>query len=197
MLPFVPLFLTLPSAQIFDFFKAEIYRTDIWKSVAYLILGNALPENAEMAVPFFTGIGFSGAGLGNDAFSDIFSITYPGASNGITHAHSLFLQIFVSLGGIGIIVFLMIIFFIIQNCFSFGRCCIDKKLPSRIYNYAGMCSVVALSLCGLGEYIWYNPRVILIFWIICAISVSAKRSAYINDVNYLQLGKYTDNCDII
>lgn len=197
MLPFVPLFLTLPSAQIFDFFKTEIYRTDVWKSVAYLLLGNALPESAEMSIPFFTGIGFTGAGTGDGAFSDIFSITYPGSSNGITHTHSLFLQLFVSFGGIGIIVFLLIIFFIIQNCFSFGRCCIDKKLPSRIYNYAGMCSVVALSLCGLGEYIWYNPRVILIFWIICAISVSAKRSAYISDVNYLQLGKYTDNCELL
>ncbi|MBE6609839.1 MAG: hypothetical protein E7634_04145 [Ruminococcaceae bacterium] len=179
-------------AQIIDLFKAEHYRADIWNAVIYMLTGSALPESSELSGSVFTLLGLTGAGAGNGAFKDIFSVCYPGSSGNITHAHSLFLQLIASYGLIGVIVFLMIVFFIIQNCFSFGRCCINKNVPSRIYNYAGLSAVISLLLCGVGEYIWYNPRVVLIFWIICAISVSAKRSADFNDANYFQFGKYKD-----
>ena len=40
-----------------------------------------------------------------------------------------------------------------------------------------MCSVIAIILAGFGEYVWYNPRIMLIFWLFCGLTVCARRSA--------------------
>ena len=53
-------------------------------------------------------------------------------------------------------------------------------------------SIIALVICGIGEYIWYNPRVLLIFWLLCAISVSAKRSAEDEAERYMEFGELKD-----
>ena len=44
-----------------------------------------------------------------------------------------------------------------------------------------MCSVFAMVIIGLGEHLWYNPRMGLVFWLICGMSVCARRSA--NDLS--------------
>ena len=114
MIPFVPIFIQLPASLTTAFFGDELYRIEIWKSVTYMLFENVLPEQAGLSNEFLTSFGFTGIGLGDGAFNDIYSMFYPAASEQITHSHSLFLQIFINIGLPGIITFTAILFFILQ-----------------------------------------------------------------------------------
>ena len=121
--------------------------------------------------------GLSGIGTGKDAFTDIYTTFYIGNSVNVKHAHSLLFQIAFSLGFFGVVLFALIIFFIMQGALTYGRNCTDKSAENRLLCYSGMCSVIALVLCGLTEYIWLNSRIMLVFWILCGLAVCSRRSA--------------------
>ena len=139
----------------------EMYRLDIWNAV----------------INMFGKYGLSGIGTGKDAFTDIYTTFYIGNSVNVKHAHSLLFQIAFSLGFFGVVLFALIIFFIMQGALTYGRNCTDKSAENRLLCYSGMCSVIALALCGLTEYIWLNSRIMLVFWILCGLAVCSRRSA--------------------
>ncbi len=148
--------------------NGELYRLDIWNAV----------------INMFGKYGISGIGIGTGAFSDIYSTFYIGNSVNVTHAHSLLFQIAFSLGFFGVLLFALIIFFIMQGALTYGRNCTDKSSENRLLCYSGMCSVIALCVCGLTEYIWLNPRIMLAFWLFCGLAVCSRRSsAGVSDEN--------------
>lgn len=165
ILPLLPLFNDGIYNGIVQLVESELFRLDIWISL----------------IPMLIAFGFIGIGNSPSAFSEIYATFYVGNNTTLGHSHSLILQIAISLGFVGIMLFIMIIFFIMQGAFSYGRNCSDKTAKSRLFCYAGMCSVCALSLSGLTENIWYNPRIALIFWLFCGLTVCARRSA--NDLS--------------
>lgn len=107
----------------------------------------------------------SGIGLGSDAFSMIYPKYALAGANFALHSHNLFLQIWVEMGVIGIVSFFALIFAFIRQSFSL-----------MVYRKrGGVCATVVLAAAagvlgylfqGLTDNVWYNYKMLLIFWIV-------------------------------
>lgn len=137
-------------------------------------------------------VGIGGIGIGKDAFTSVYSAYFIGNTGNASHAGSLLLQITVSLGIFGLLTFLAIIFFILQGSLSYGRSCSDKFGFNRIICYAGMCGIIASFIWGISEFIWYDPRTMLLFWLIAGVTVSARRSALCLEADSKETNLYGD-----
>ncbi len=114
-----------------------------------------------------------GIGFGNEAFQNIYpKYAYAGMETA-EHSHSLFLQIFLALGIVGIVVFAIVLFFSFQKMFEYVKN--PENTESKIYTVAVIASLIASIVMGVFDYIWYNYRVMYIFWIIIAIGCAAVR----------------------
>lgn len=167
------------------------------RSVAYLMLGGALLPLASIAIPdsvisrflsigsasdssatyrisAWRGVGrmlrenwFGGIGVGEAAFSAVYpAFSYAGIQ-AIRHTHNLYLQILSETGVVGLIVFLLIVILFMQNCFEYMYRM--RKGTENGIVVAGLASVVAVLIMGLTDYVWYNYRVFLMFWIVIGI----------------------------
>lgn len=163
ILPFLPIFRIYSADHFFSALSYESSRVNIWNAVIRMIFDHSL-----------SGIG------GSNSFEYLYPSYFVGNTEHLPHTGSLLLQIALSLGIFGLILFVIIFLCILQSSFSFGRSCSDKSAFGRIICYAGMCGVLANFIWGIGEYIWYNPRAILVFWILTAITLSARRSSTVN-----------------
>lgn len=126
--------------------SSTAYRINIWKSTLDMLKDT-----------FFFGIG-TGAG----AFESVFPFyALPGLTK-VEHSHSLYLQITVETGIFSLIVFLMIVFLFIKRALSFERHAISGK---NRYIAAGLfCGILAFLLQGFTDFVFYNYRVALMFW---------------------------------
>ncbi len=167
MLPFLPVFGLSSVEGFFANLLPDKTRMSLWNAV----------------IRMFPKYGFSGIGNGTEAFGDIYPTFFIGNTESVGHAASLIMQLTISLGFIGIVVYLLSLFFILQSSFSYGRSCSDKLSQSRIVTYAGMCGLIAATLCGINEFIWFEPRIMLIYWEIAALTVSTRRSALSSSEN--------------
>ena len=161
ILPLLPLFYNGIYSGVEQLTAEEHYRLDIWNAVINM-LGK---------------YGVTGIGNSREAFETLYASYYVGNTVTVPHAHSMLLQIFINLGFLGLLLFMIVVFFIMQGSFSYGRNCADKSSKNRLVCYAGMCSVIAMVICGIFENISFNPRAMLIFWLVCGLTVCARRSA--------------------
>lgn len=161
VIPLLPLFNNGIYSGIKTLLIDELYRVNIWSAVFNML----------------SKYGLTGIGNSTDAFSTLYSSYYVGNSVSVPHAHSMILQIAISLGFVGILLFALIVFFIFQGAFSFGRNSVDKESKNRLNCYAGMCSALALLICSFAENLMYNPRSMLIMWLVFGLTVCARRSA--------------------
>lgn len=113
----------------------------------------------------------SGIGLGSDAFNMIYPFySYSGIV--APHSHNLYLHIIVENGIMGIIAFLVIVItyyrMVISTIVSEKK---DKMLKATITGLsAGMFGYL---LQGMFDNVWYNYRIVFMFYIILALTSSA------------------------
>ena len=114
----------------------------------------------------------TGIGIGNDSFK----LVYPAyALSGIEtapHSHNLYLQITVELGIFGLIVFMALLFVWMQSCFTIH---VNDKRSTRLIGAAIFCGIAAVLAQGMTDYIWYNYRVFLMFWLMIGLSAAVRR----------------------
>jgi putative inorganic carbon (HCO3(-)) transporter len=161
IIPMLPLFYSGVFSGLTEMLENESYRLDIWSAVINML----------------NKYGFTGIGMGENAFSTLYATYYVGNTTSVPHAHSFVLQTAISLGIPGLLLLFAIVFFVLQGAFSHGRNTTDKRSKNRLYCYSGMCSVFAMFICGITENIAHNPRVFVLFFIMCALCVCARRSA--------------------
>lgn len=161
ILPLLTLFNSGIYSPVKEVLENEAFRVEIWSAVINML----------------SKYGFTGIGMASDAFSELYASYYVGNTAAVPHTYSLWFQIAISLGIPGLILFIVIVFFTLQGAFSYGRNTADKWSKNRLFCYASMCSVIAILICGIGEQIIYNPRLFMLFWLLCGISVCARRSA--------------------
>lgn len=120
------------------------YRLNIWQG----------------AVRMLKDFWYLGIGLGQDAFNSV----YPKYSlNGIVapHSHNLYLQVFLEMGIAGFFTFTAV-----MVCFTNG--CIlgmkKAKKAEKMLIAAILSAVVAFLFQGVFDYVWYNYRVFLLFF---------------------------------
>lgn len=131
------------------------YRTLIYKTVA----------------PMFQKYWLTGVGLGSESFMKVCQNYALYTTLTPPHTHNLFLQVWIENGILGILVFLWVIFRMVKN--SVLR--IFSKTDEYINNIlmAGLASTAGILVMGLAEYIWFYPRVMLVFWMVIGIILAA------------------------
>ena len=167
MIPFLPILGIYSFDSVLSLFSVSESKINTWNAVIRMIFDYPL----------------TGIGSRTDAFQYVYPSYFVGNTDHITSTGSLILQITLSLGIVGLLVFILVFLSILQSSFSFGRSCSDKSSPERITCYAGMCGVISLFFWGIREYIWFNPRAMLVFWILSAITVCTRRSFQINIID--------------
>ena len=116
---------------------------------------------------------FAGIGYGNEAFKNVYpNYAYAGIE-AAEHSHSLFLQIFLSTGIIGIIIFGILLILCLQKMFEYIK--MPQDNTSKIFTVAAIASLIAALIMGVFDYIWYNNRVFYLFWNVISIGCAFVR----------------------
>lgn len=116
---------------------------------------------------------FSGIGYGMNAYQEIYpQYAYAGIESA-EHSHSLFLQIIIGTGIIGLIAFAIVLFLFTQMNLEYIKD--TKDTSGRLIVIAALCSVMASLVFGLFDYTWYNYRIFFIFWTVIAIACACVR----------------------
>ena len=139
--------------------SSSVYRIYTWKGVFKMIKDHL----------------FTGIGVGESAFSEVYPIYAYSGTETVMHSHNLFIEITVQLGIVGLLVFSMVLFFYFQKCF--GAIAMNKndgKARSTIV--AGIASIVGALTMGLTDHIWYNYRVFFLFWAVIALTCAMIRA---------------------
>ena len=115
-------------------------------------------------------VGFCGIGLGEEAFKQIYPMYALAGIEEAPHAHNLYLQITVEMGVFALIVFLIFIFLYAQFSFSFCKSAMNRS--NKLLSLGIFSGVLALLIQGLTDYVWYNYRVFLLFWMLVGLGVA-------------------------
>lgn len=118
---------------------------------------------------------FGGIGVGESAFSEVYPIYSYSGTETVMHSHNLFMEITVQLGVVGLLVFLLIMFFFAQKCFNTARHRVGDDPQPRTVAVAGLASICGALTMGLTDHIWYNYRVFLLFWAVIALTCAIIR----------------------
>lgn len=158
-IPFVPALLNSGSAIIGRFTSignmadsSTAYRVSIWRS----------------AIDIIKDYWIGGIGPGSDAFSLIYKNYAASGADFALHSHNLYLQLITELGISGIVVFVMLILRFVKMTAKSYITENRKTLKSSV-SIACLAGISGLLLQGLTDYIWYNYKLVLIFWIVLAI----------------------------
>lgn len=137
--------------------SSVFYRTGLWQGVF-----NLLGEN-------FLG----GIGVGESAFRTVYPYYAVSGTESAPHAHSLYLDLFCSFGVLGLLVFLFLILLFFQCLFTHRRSETDDRY--RFLGLAAGCSVFAVLINGLTDCVFYNHRILFLFFTVVGIGVAAAR----------------------
>lgn len=115
---------------------------------------------------------YTGIGLGSDAVKtitgnyEIYTKVVP------PHSHDLYLQIWLETGIVGLISFLGFMLRVIKKSL---RAVFSKNADPYCRNVliAGLSGLLGVLAIALVEYIWYYPRIMLVFWMLIGIILSA------------------------
>ncbi len=110
-------------------------------------------------------------GIGVGAFAIVYPRYVYTASNAY-HSHNLFLQIALELGVVGFVPFALALFFWAQRLYR--TIALDRTrerfLPGVVLS--GMAGLLAQ---GLTDHLWFNYRIVLLFWLVIGIGCSFRK----------------------
>lgn len=113
-----------------------------------------------------------GIGIGNDSFKLVYPYYALSGIETAPHSHNLYLQICVEIGIIGLVVFLAAMFMYVQGCFTLQ---IKERRGTKLMSAAILCGILSVLAQGFTDYIWYNYRVFLMFWLLLGLGVSVRK----------------------
>ena len=154
--------------------------------------------------------GWTGIGIGEGAWGKVYPMyAYLGVETA-PHSHNLFMQIWIETGIGGLLIFVAVLFLLLQSVFTLYRrlyTAREVNCPGTMRDTAGdstternrqdarnrsqiriftaslVCGIFAVLVQGMTDYAWYNYRVYLMFWLIVGLTSASVRSAdtYINN----------------
>lgn len=132
------------------------YRVSAWNGIM-----NMLSDN-----------NFFGIGYGESAFLAVYPLYAYSGAVAVRHSHSLYLQILTELGAVGLIIFAVSILAVFFRCFEN----IKKSSEDKGVSAAVVMAVLGVLFMGLTDYVWYDRRIFLMFWLVVAL-MGRKESA--------------------
>ena len=137
--------------------SSTLYRVYTWKGSLKLIEDH-----------FISGIGY-----GTNAYREMYPQYAYAGIEAAEHSHSLYLQILVGTGIIGLIAFVAVMFLFAQMNLEHIRD--TKDASGRLIANSAFCSVISALIFGVFDFTWYNYRIFFLFWVIVAISCACIR----------------------
>jgi O-antigen ligase len=104
-----------------------------------------------------------GVGMGPAAFIRIYQAYAHPAAERAMHSHNMFLDILAHSGIGAFLAFLAYLFRLFKRGIATFSASADRE--QKIYLAAGIASLTVFVVFGVGEYVWFEPRVMLVFWI--------------------------------
>lgn len=130
------------------------YRLGIWEGVIHM-----LEE-----------VGTFGIGIGEGAFARVYPIFAMSGIETAPHSHNLYLQIAVETGYFSLLVFFVFVFSFVQCSFSFCKNAMNRS--NKLICLGIVCGVLAFLMQGVTDYVWYNYRIFLLFWLVVGLGVA-------------------------
>lgn len=124
----------------------------------------------QTVMPMFKNYIFTGTGLGTDIFIQIVRNYHQYTKAVPPHSHILYFQVWIEMGVAGFISFMWYIYRTIKNSII-GIYSSTKILKNILV--AGTASLLGILVTATAEYIWYYPRVMVIFWVVLGILTAA------------------------
>lgn len=158
-IPFLPDFIVKRLATITNLQDTSTsYRFDIFKTMWPVVKDH-----------WYTGLG-----LGTDAVK-VMTIArdYAVYTKAVPpHFHNLFMEIWIETGIVGILSFLGFIGRLVKKSL---RAIFNKAADPYCQNVlkAGLSGLMGILVIGIAEYVWYYPRVMLVFWMLIGIILAA------------------------
>jgi len=146
----------------------------------FLSIGNLVDSSTSYRVSIWTAsfemiksFALSGIGVGIEAFKMVYPEYSLAGIESAPHSHSLYLQVCVETGLLGLLILIFVIFFFIQYCFTGIVKTSEKYL--KLFIAAGMCAVAGFLFNGFTDFVWYNYRVYFMFWLAVSLTVAMCR----------------------
>ncbi len=136
------------------------YRIGIWQGVDHIV------------ADCFAG----GIGVGETAFRRVYPLYSLSALEAAPHTHNLYLQILVAVGVTGLILFMALLLIFLRHYASYTTTGQNDDLPLRLTAAAGFSGILGLLFMGMTDYVWYNARILLLFWLIIGLTSAAIRT---------------------
>ncbi len=135
------------------------YRVSIWQA------------SLGMIKDFWIG----GIGIGSDSYTTIYpSYALPGARFAL-HSHNLYLQFLVETGLFGIVSLFCVLFGFLKTVFATSVVRKIKESDIAKILIALGTGFVGFMFQGLTDYVWYNYKILMIFWIVIALGISGAK----------------------
>ena len=119
---------------------------------------------------------WGGIGYGTTAYQEIYPQYAYAGMEAAEHSHSLYLQILIGMGIFGLIAFAVVIFLFLQMNFEYIKKEANKRNKTAVI--ACICAIISMLVFGLFDFIWYNYRVLFLFWAIIALGCACVRIGY-------------------
>ncbi len=136
--------------------SSTAYRVSIWFAALNMIRDFWIP----------------GIGIGSQAFTAVYPAYSASGADFALHSHNLYLQIWVEMGIMGIITFISMIIMFIRQTFSMAVVSKRKEDPAAKIVMALGAGTIGFLLQGMTDYVWYNYKILMIFWIVIALAIS-------------------------
>ena len=136
--------------------SSTAYRVAIWQA----------------AVKMIRDFWISGIGIGSEAFKMVYPVYSLAGADFALHSHNLYLQIWVEMGVIGIGSLLAMTVMFIKQVFS-SNVIKQRKTDSKAKIVLALgAGFLGFMFQGLTDYVWYNYKILMIYWIIIALGIS-------------------------
>jgi O-antigen ligase len=113
-----------------------------------------------------------GIGAGEMNFRSVYINFATAGIEDVPHAHSLYLQILIQVGVVGLVFLIGAVLLAAQKVYShrFDALADDETRLIAIGCFAG---IVAILVFGLSDYVWYNYRIMFVFWAFLGLASAA------------------------
>lgn len=155
------LFAATPSGDAVAIDSSVSYRLQIWRSTAALLRDH----------------GIGGIGVGNTAFAAIFPQYALSGSEAADHTHSLYLQLVTELGVMGGVCILLFAALLFSSMLSHKK--LFRHDPMRTLHMGVFAALLGALVMGLGDDIFYSPRLFCLFFILAGVAAALTRLGHI------------------